>query len=441
VSTLLGVEPLNRYVHLAGGVLFMRASLMTFTFTLAAVFAALMPAVSAHAAAVTCDGVRATIVGTGGSDVIHGTSGRDVIAGLGGSDTIYAGGGNDLVCGGYGADRLYGGSGRDTLFGGRDGLHGTDEDGTERIGDTLRGGRGNDRLYAGADNRRADNIVFDVISWDASAHGVHIDLRSGKAHGEGDDIFGGGTFSVVGSSYGDVIEGTGRRDRINAGPGPDVVRGRGGADIIVVDTTHRGFGGDADQVWGGDGADRITAGRGDDRLSGGAGPDWIEDRGHSNDLLIGGPGDDTLTGEIGDTDKPQNFSGGRGVDTLELYSDAINGSEAASTGSWDMASGAMTFQLDRKITLSAPYINRGIFVTFGTAWTVSGTDGPDSLSASATAQTRFDGLAGDDVFLGSDGDDVFNGGPGLDHALRMGDGDDTCTSVERIDVADCEHVS
>lgn len=420
----------------------MRYSLMTFTFTLFAVLATFVPAISARAASATCDGVRATIVGTSRSEVIHGTSGRDVIAGLNGSDTIYGGGGNDLICGGSGADRLYGGSGNDTLFGGRDLLHKVQEDGTERVGDTLRGGPGNDRMWAGADSRSADNIVYDVFSWDDSSRGVHIDLPDGSAHGEGSDVFGGGVFSVVGSSYGDIVDGTGRRDRINTGPGPDVVRAGGGADLIVVDTVHRGVGGDADTVYGGDGNDRITAGLGDDRLSGGPGNDWIEDTGDGNDQLIGGQGDDHLYGEIGASDKPQSFNGGRGSDTLQLSSDGVNPQLAASTGDWNMATGAMTFTLgDREIKISAPYIDSAIFVTPGTAWTVAGTEDADSLSASASARASFDALGGDDTFRGSDGDDTFNGGAGYDHSLLMGDGDDTCISVEQIDGNDCEHVS
>jgi Ca2+-binding RTX toxin-like protein len=420
----------------------MRSSLVTFTFALVTVLATVVPAVAARAATVTCDGVRATIVGTSGSDVIHGTSGRDVIAGLNGSDTIYAGGGNDLVCGGYGADRLYGQGGNDTLFGGHDLLHRAAEDGLERVGDTLRGGPGDDRMYAGIDNRSAANIVYDVYSWDDATRGVHIDLRDRTARGEGADRFGRGTFSVVGSSYGDVVEGTDRRDRINTGPGPDVVRARGGNDLVVVDTVHGGHGGDADQVWGGDGNDRITAGRGDDRLSGGPGNDWLEDMGNSNDQLIGGQGDDTLVGQIGKGANAQAFNGGRGSDTLELYSDAINPQLAASTGQWDMASGAMTFTLgDRTIDISAPYIDRAIFVTDGTSWNVTGTEEDDIVSGTATAQTTFDALGGDDTFRGSAGDDTFNGGPGQDHSLMMGDGDDTCISVEQIDGNDCEHVS
>jgi poly-gamma-glutamate synthesis protein (capsule biosynthesis protein) len=66
---------------------------------------------------VSCAGIRATIVGTTGDDVIIGTAGRDVIVGRGGNDVIAGGGGSDAICGGPGADTLTGGPGRDLLLG------------------------------------------------------------------------------------------------------------------------------------------------------------------------------------------------------------------------------------------------------------------------------------------------------------------------------------
>lgn len=64
-----------------------------------------------------CNGLRATIVGTPGDDVLIGTSGRDVILGRGGNDIIRAGTGDDVVCGGGGDDKLRGGGGDDWLDG------------------------------------------------------------------------------------------------------------------------------------------------------------------------------------------------------------------------------------------------------------------------------------------------------------------------------------
>src|SRR3712207_5727576 len=84
-------------------------------------------AAPALAATPTCMGLRATLVGTAGSDDLRGTARRDVIValagndrvqGLGGADVVCAGPGNDEVLGATGDDRLDGGSGGDTIGGG-----------------------------------------------------------------------------------------------------------------------------------------------------------------------------------------------------------------------------------------------------------------------------------------------------------------------------------
>lgn len=74
---------------------------------------------SQGAAAPTCQGRTATIVGTAGSNEIHGTSGKDVILGRGGNDDIEGRGGNDVICGNRGNDDIEGGGGNDRLYGGR----------------------------------------------------------------------------------------------------------------------------------------------------------------------------------------------------------------------------------------------------------------------------------------------------------------------------------
>jgi hypothetical protein len=109
---------------------------------------------AAAAAKPKCGGDVATLVGTGGADVLRGTRRADVIVARGGNDIVKSRGGNDKVCdgagndrvvlgggkdkaiGGAGADRIAGGAGNDTLAGGRG-------------NDTLSGGRGNDRLNGG----------------------------------------------------------------------------------------------------------------------------------------------------------------------------------------------------------------------------------------------------------------------------------------------------
>jgi uncharacterized repeat protein (TIGR01451 family)/CSLREA domain-containing protein len=65
-----------------------------------------------------CNGLKPTIVGTPGPDVINGTKGRDIIHGLSGNDTISGGNDNDIICGGEGQDALSGSYGNDALNGG-----------------------------------------------------------------------------------------------------------------------------------------------------------------------------------------------------------------------------------------------------------------------------------------------------------------------------------
>lgn len=93
----------------------------------------------------SCQGRKATLWGTAGTDTLPGTSENDVIVALGGGDTILGRGGADLICAGLGADRVFGGPGTDRIFGGsgKDVLRG----GSEK--DRLIGGGGNDRLLGG----------------------------------------------------------------------------------------------------------------------------------------------------------------------------------------------------------------------------------------------------------------------------------------------------
>ena len=92
---------------------------------------------TAAAAASTCKGKSATIVGTEGNNVRKGTSRKDVIVGLGGKDQLSGLAGNDVICGGPGKDTLNGGKGNDKLYG-------------EAGKDTLKGGPGKDKLKGGA---------------------------------------------------------------------------------------------------------------------------------------------------------------------------------------------------------------------------------------------------------------------------------------------------
>jgi hypothetical protein len=91
-----------------------------------------------------CAGVRATIAGDDGPDVIRGTPGPDVIVANGGNDSVKGKAGRDLICGGAGKDKLKGGKGNDRLYGdaGKDSLAGGGGK------DSCRGAKGRDTAKA-----------------------------------------------------------------------------------------------------------------------------------------------------------------------------------------------------------------------------------------------------------------------------------------------------
>jgi Ca2+-binding RTX toxin-like protein len=218
------------------------------------------------------------------------------------------------------------------------------------------------------------------------------------------------------------------------------VRARDGDDRVYADPQHRG-GRAADVIRGGPGDDDLSATFGRDKLFGGPGDDFLDDFDNNVDVVEGGTGNDHVVGEIVAGDGEQRYAGGEGVDEVGLFTNRINPTAAAATAHWDMATGAVTFQLGSTVGMVAAGFEIGDFSTYGTAWTVDGSPLADTVSASGSTGTTFHGLDGDDSFSGSAYDDVFDGGPGTDRSLGMGVGTDTCISVEVYDYADCENQS
>jgi hypothetical protein len=81
-------------------------------------------------------GMRCTIMGTAGNDVLRGTPGVDIICGRSGNDRLLGGDGADRLVGGPGDDQLRAGYGDDVLSG-------------DTGNDRLSGGPGADRLNGG----------------------------------------------------------------------------------------------------------------------------------------------------------------------------------------------------------------------------------------------------------------------------------------------------
>ena len=172
----------------------------------------------------SCDGIPATVVGTGGDDVLRGTDGDDVIWSGPGDDWVAGRGGDDTICLGLGDDYARGGLGDDRVW----------------------GGPGGDEIHGAG----------------------HADVIYGEA---GDDILSGGAFAdlILGGDGADTIAANLGADEVEAGEGDDVVRGGPGPDRLA------GGPGD-DTLYGGSGNDLLSGEGGFDALFGGRGADTCE---------------------------------------------------------------------------------------------------------------------------------------------------------------------
>jgi Ca2+-binding RTX toxin-like protein len=152
-----------------------------------------------------------------GIEGLFGSDYADQLSGNNDANVLEGGFGNDWLYGRGGVDQLYGGSGDDRL----------------------EGGSGADVLNGGADT--------DTVSYSWSPTGVYASLREG--HGwEGDAE--GDTYlwveNLIGSAYGDTLEGdwadnlligNDGADRLIGGMGRDILNGGRGADRFIWTST------------------------------------------------------------------------------------------------------------------------------------------------------------------------------------------------------------
>ncbi|CAM3547494.1 calcium-binding protein [Nocardioides zeicaulis] len=386
----------------------------------------------AQAAAPTCGGVRATIVGNDRANSITGTDKRDVIVARGGNDTIRGLGGNDLICGGDGADTIVGGPGNDRLWGETD-LVRLDQYGrVVKKGDTITGGEGDDAIDLGYDPRpstEGTEPVLDGVSYANATAAVVVDLRAATTvpiAAEGNDTLTGydGGIRLVATDLADTIKGTNKDDVILTRGGDDTVFGRGGDDTIAADT--------AGQV----GNDRIYGEAGDDRISGAVGVD----------TFVGGSGSDVLatTSEL-----HQVLRGGSGVDTVTFPLPLESGFVAKGYGGQDRlrllpsSNPALkpTLRLDqqRRTTIRGlqPYTLEGKITGFSdvqlparTLSVFKGSNESEVITANPDYRVMVYGRGGADVITGSDEADRLDGGKGFDIVRGRG-GNDTCKAAEK----------
>ena len=354
------------------------------------------------------------------------------------------------------------GSGDDTIIGNNAANHLEGRDGNDELrgnggNDILEGGNGADRMNGGAG--------MDWISYQGSDAGVTINLLQGTltgGHAEGDVII--DIENIIGSGYGDVLEGDSGANRLHGGPGNDELSGNDGDDTLEggagADRLTGGAGEDVASyehsdaavtvrlhsgvVQGGDAEDDMFAGmvtvaytgaegetqeetvpdiehlRGsayDDLLAGDSRANRLEG-GNGNDKLYGGPGggDDALWGGPGE----DALFGGIGDDMLWGGPDAdtLRGGPGADTASYAQSDAGVTVRLHDG-TVRGGHAEGDDIADMenvrGSAHAdiLEGDEGANRLDGSGGAD-ELRGNGGDDVLEGGSGDDVMEGGAGAD---------------------------
>jgi Ca2+-binding RTX toxin-like protein len=339
------------------------------------------------------------------NDFLSGSSQADIIDGSFGDDVIYGLLGNDDLSGSAGTDALFGGSGSDVLRGG---------DGD----DTLDGGANADQLLGGTG--------FDTADYSAATSAVSIGL-DGSA-GLAGDASGDSLTSIerlVGSGFGDTLNGTNITDVIEGGSGNDNISTGGGNDIL------RGDAGD-DLLIGGNGSDDIDGGSGYDTAdysSSGAGISVSLDGSPSlggeaigdvltsieqvlgtgfNDIIYGSAAIEALRGGGGDDllrggGSADILDGGSGYDIADYSTSAsaVNIDLTAMTSSGGDSAGDTLISIEHIIASGGDDILVG---QDGVADILDGGNGADIIS----------GLSGDDTLIGGSGNDLLRGGLGAD---------------------------
>jgi hypothetical protein len=131
-----------------------------------------------------------------------------------GNSILRSGGGNDILIGGQGDDLLIGGQGRDILVGG--------------IGhDTLRAGTGDDILIGGGTTYDANDAALEAIMKEWARTDADYTTRVGQVEGT---LAGGlnGMYFLNAST----VQDDGTTDRLNGGPGQDLIFSGAGDKVV-----------------------------------------------------------------------------------------------------------------------------------------------------------------------------------------------------------------
>jgi len=381
-----------------------------------------------------------TIEGGGGSDRIEAGPGGDEVIGANGSDLVIAGPGADTVLGKRGNDRLYGGPGTDYLD---SGLGDDTLEGGPGGGDQVIGGVGNDRLSGGpgdgdvlegdygTDTVDGGPGVDDTASYamagsgataPGTSNGVHVDLATGTADGDGGEDTLSGVEDVVGSPFADTIVGNAE---------PNSLYGGGGIDELLG-------GGDGDRAFGGSGLDRCLAVAVAEscEMSGGRAHDAL---GEAILLEMAEPQPFRPTLEV-------DLAGRSGALTavvewgIHLEKEAgIQMHVSFAEGAWIVDEQGVPIAVGEGCALIGPQAARCPIATVPTGLFLNGSGGADTIvvepSVPATVSATVVGGLGIDELLSGAGDDSLDANVGgvAGDVVRGGSGDDALTGATVMD--------
>ena len=217
--------------------------------------------------------LQCTIAGTSAGETLRGTSGNDIIC---------AGGGNDIILGQGGNDTIVGGSGSDTAS--------YAESPAAVVAN----------LSTGTASGQGEDTLLEVENLVGSRYGDKLDGNAGVnklSGGFGNDGVWGqtGNDQLVGGDGIDTIGGGVGNDSVNGNAGNDTVHFGRAAGVVVNLTSQTSSGEGSDRVVG---VENITGSPGNDHLTGTGGVNQLGGAG-GNDTIYGAGGNDRLTGAGG----------------------------------------------------------------------------------------------------------------------------------------------
>nr|CAM77170.1 Hemolysin-type calcium-binding region [Magnetospirillum gryphiswaldense MSR-1] len=310
--------------------------------------------------------------------------------------------------------------------------------------ETFQGNGGRDTIHG---NDGWDTITF----FDTENHGVTVNLNGSSGNdgfGDSDDIS--GIEHVIGSKYGDELNGGDGNERLDGRDGDDTITGGGGVDTIVGGAGQDSLtGGSGSDIFIVENASQSTVAATDTVTDFGTGQDqvWFTGAaGYAYSTAINASGADDLAAAIA------LVTAGVANNTIAFFTWGGDGYlYVKGTGSG--ISFDQTLIRLQGVSAAPSRDGNDAFVSTATATMgadeMYGTAGADSISSLGGNDTIY-GLGGDDTLHGGAGDDLLHGGDGSDViyytdsslsvAVNLGmgtasgdeSGFDTLTSIEAV---------